>query len=110
MTPSTSYTGGGQAVRRTKIVMTYDLAMAASRDEGNRSMRKAGRTKWNVDDWNAACDALDRYYPQEQRASEGLKALRAVLDGETGRCVYCGQAVRIADADDHVASECPEAA
>jgi hypothetical protein len=35
------------------IQMTYELAMALSRDAGNRSMRKANRTKWNEQDWTS---------------------------------------------------------
>ena len=46
---------------------TYELAMAASRDAGNRSMKKAGRMKWNRDDWNTSVDTLDRLYPVEIR-------------------------------------------
>lgn len=34
--------------------LTYAVAMAAGQDAGNRSMRAAGRTAWNDDDWNAA--------------------------------------------------------
>lgn len=36
--------------------ITYDTLMAASRDAGNRSMRRAGRFQWNLDDWNAAAE------------------------------------------------------
>lgn len=32
------------------------IANAAGRDAGNRSMRRAGRSAWNEDDWNAAHD------------------------------------------------------
>lgn len=45
------------------ITMTYELAMAASRDAGSRHMRAAGRTAWNEDDWNAAVTEFDRMYP-----------------------------------------------
>ena len=44
-------------------VWTYELAMAASRDAGNRSMRAAGRTAWNEDDWNVAVATFERLYP-----------------------------------------------
>jgi hypothetical protein len=37
-----------------KRQVTYRLAMAAGQDAGNRSMRRHGRTVWNVEDWNAA--------------------------------------------------------
>jgi hypothetical protein len=44
----------------TRRPATYAEAMAAGRDAGNRSMRAAGRTSWNDDDWNAACDVTQR--------------------------------------------------
>ena len=37
-----------------KPILTYEMAHAAGQDEGNRSMKKAGRGKWNEEDWNAA--------------------------------------------------------
>lgn len=40
--------------------MTYKIAMAAGRDAGNRSMKAAGRTKWNKKDWSAACAETER--------------------------------------------------
>lgn len=43
--------------------MTESLARAAAQDAGNRSMRKAGRKAWNMDDWNAAWDEFDRLWP-----------------------------------------------
>lgn len=39
--------------------MTYDTAMAIARDAGNRSMKANGRTAWNIEDWNAMCEAFD---------------------------------------------------
>jgi hypothetical protein len=42
--------GGREGVMK----LTYNLAMAAAWDEGNRSMKKAGRKKWNDEDWIAA--------------------------------------------------------
>lgn len=45
-------------------VLTYDLAMAASQDAGNRSMRKAERKVWNEDDYNAAAAEFDRVWPR----------------------------------------------
>lgn len=38
--------------------MTKALARAIGQDAGNRSMRKAGRTAWSADDYNAACEAM----------------------------------------------------
>ena len=43
-----------------KVKMTYELAMAAGQHTGNCSMRQAGRTCWNRDDWNAACREFNR--------------------------------------------------
>ena len=43
-----------------KCELTYNLAMAAGQDAGNRSMRKAGRTQWNDDDWDAAAAETQR--------------------------------------------------
>jgi hypothetical protein len=40
--------------------MTYHIAMAAGRDAGNRSMKAAGRTKWNEDDWDAAAATTEQ--------------------------------------------------
>lgn len=39
-----------------KPVLTSKLARAASLDAANRQMRKAGRTEWNIDDWNLAAE------------------------------------------------------
>lgn len=40
--------------------LTPEIARAAGWDAGNRSMRAAGRTRWNEDDWNAACEVTNR--------------------------------------------------
>lgn len=42
------------------ITVTYEIAMAAGRDAGNRSMRAAGRTSWNEDDYNTAVELVQR--------------------------------------------------
>lgn len=39
-------------------IMTMQLARSIGTDAGNRSARKAGRSKWNHDDYNAACEAM----------------------------------------------------
>jgi hypothetical protein len=36
------------------MIATEKLALAAGLDAGNRSMRKAGRTSWDVSDWDVA--------------------------------------------------------
>lgn len=45
------------------IRMTYKLAMAAGADAANRSMRKAGRTKWSKKDYQICCDTVARLLP-----------------------------------------------
>ena len=45
------------------INLTYELLMASSRDAGNASMRKAGRTAWNLDDWNASAKVAEKLFP-----------------------------------------------
>ncbi len=40
--------------------MDYATAMAAGWDAANRSMRAAGRSTWNEEDWIAACALVDR--------------------------------------------------
>ena len=42
--------------------LTPDLIRAAGQDAGNRSMKAAGRSAWNDDDWDAACAASDRLF------------------------------------------------
>lgn len=42
--------------------MTYDLAMAIGKDAANQQMRKAGRTQWNLDDWNRAAKVFAQVY------------------------------------------------
>lgn len=47
-----------------KLVMTYDLAHRAGWDAGNRSMKTAGRTVWNEDDYNACWAEFNRLWPE----------------------------------------------
>lgn len=42
---------------------TYELAMAAAKDAGNRNMRKAGRSRWNEEDWNTMVETFERLFP-----------------------------------------------
>lgn len=42
------------------MTFTATMIRAAAQDAGNRSMRAAGRTAWNDDDWNAACAEFER--------------------------------------------------
>lgn len=41
-------------------VMTLALARSVGQDAGNKSMRKAGRAAWSADDFDAACEAMQR--------------------------------------------------
>ena len=50
-------------IRRTEQD-TYRMAYAAAWDAGNASMRAAGRSKWNRDDWNAMCAEFSRLMPE----------------------------------------------
>ena len=47
-----------------KPTLTYEIAMAAGQDAGNRNMRKHHRIRWNLEDRNIAAavcnDLLDR--------------------------------------------------
>ncbi len=42
------------------VTVTYEIAMAAGRDAGNRSMRAAGRAAWNEDDYDVAARLVAR--------------------------------------------------
>jgi hypothetical protein len=44
------------------VTMTYELAMAAGQTAADIQMRKAGRTKWNVDDRNRAAEVFWKCY------------------------------------------------
>ena len=43
-----------------QITLTPERAYASGRDAGNMSMRKAGRKKWNTDDYNAAVEKTNK--------------------------------------------------
>jgi hypothetical protein len=72
-------------MRSTAVVsayhMDYDLARAIGRDEGNRSMRVAGRNRWSREDYDRAEAAFS-------------ECMTLVPPAETGpMCVYCGDVV-----------------
>jgi hypothetical protein len=46
------------------MTMTYELAMAASKDAANARMRKAGRSKWNRADYNEAVRVFNQLFPE----------------------------------------------
>jgi hypothetical protein len=43
-----------------RYLPSYEMAMAAGRDAGNRSAKDAGRTAWNDADWGAAREVFNR--------------------------------------------------
>ena len=46
-----------------RIVLTRELAQAASRDAANRSMRVGGRKTWNEEDADLAAREFNRLWP-----------------------------------------------
>lgn len=46
------------------IRITRAIALATSQDAGNRSMKRAGRIKWDENDWNAAVDCFAALQPE----------------------------------------------
>ena len=50
----------------TRPALTYENAHTAGWDAGNRSMRAAGRSVWNEDDWCTACAAMSRLSPRDR--------------------------------------------
>ena len=70
--------------------LTPDLIYVAGHDAGNRSMRKAGRTAWNEDDWDAR--HVRRVRPPErrhpaQRRHRGI-AMNAQEHIDAGACLF----------------------
>ncbi len=51
--------------REMAIQLTRKIAWAASLDAANRSMWKAGRTKWSREDFNVAVAEFDMLWPLE---------------------------------------------
>lgn len=45
--------------------MTRELAWAAATEAGNKSMRKGGRIKWSLKDYNAAVGEFNRLWPNQ---------------------------------------------
>lgn len=43
---------------KSPLVMTVALARSVGQDAGNKSMRKAGRSVWSAEDFDAACEAM----------------------------------------------------
>lgn len=53
-----------------RALMTYDLAMACGQDAANTRMRKAGRKKWNRDDYNEAVRKFNALYPLDEHLAQ----------------------------------------
>ena len=49
----------------TKITIIREIARAAAMDTGDRSMRQAGRTAWNREDYNVMIEEFNRLWPEE---------------------------------------------
>jgi len=56
-----------------KPVVTLDMCYAAGQDAGNRSMKKAGRTKWSIEDFNVAANVCNTLLDLKD-AELGLKS------------------------------------
>lgn len=46
--------------------LTFAIAYAAATDAANKQMRKAGRDKWDADDYNLACETINRLWWDKQ--------------------------------------------
>jgi hypothetical protein len=75
-----------------KPVMTDALARAAATDAGNRSMRAAGREKWDAGDYDAAVAEFNRLRP----AGEGGKAPNGRHGPAGGRAVTTDERIEFA--------------
>ena len=87
---------------RGGVEPTHEAAHAAGRDAGNRSMRAAGRTTWNDDDYNAAAGTYEKIRPAEPKApaKKGEGSRGGVVTGHTqkGKPKYAhGQRVKVRD-------------
>lgn len=60
--------------------MTQEIARAAAQDAGNRSMRKAGRKVWNLEDYLLANCKYNELWPEEKETgTEPLSPSKEVL-------------------------------
>lgn len=65
-------------VKADAATVTYSVAMAAGKDAGNKSMKRAGRTAWNHEDFNAAAAVTEKLMAMTRTdADEPFKATRA---------------------------------
>ena len=66
-------------------VLTRGICYAAGQDAGNWSMKAAGRTKWNWDDFNAAaglCNKLLDKLLDEDLEENSLYEARKIIGGK----------------------------
>ena len=47
-------------------------------DAGNRNARRAGRTRWLVEDWNVACETFERLYGSRVATSRNFEKQNGV--------------------------------
>jgi hypothetical protein len=68
---------------RRGITITREVAFAAGHDAGNRHMRRAGRSKWNRRDRDAAVEETNRLLalvPVEQGGTLGLNTTKETIN------------------------------
>jgi len=75
-----SVTGGSiwltkKKTTESKPKMTYELAMAAAKDEANRHMRAGGRTKWDESDYNEMARVFNELWPEGSETESIVEAL-----------------------------------
>lgn len=51
------------------FAMTREIAWAAATDAANKAMRKAGRGKWSLADYNLAVRTFNKFWPSEEDAA-----------------------------------------
>lgn len=56
--------------RSSGLRMTYAIAYSAGMDAANQSMRAAGRSAWNDEDYALAIRTLDELYPVETHLAD----------------------------------------
>ena len=72
------------ATHNPRVTLTRELAWAAATDEGNRSMRKGGRSKWNEEDYNVAVETFNELWPDEQNPNTSMWEREGIVEGGSG--------------------------
>jgi hypothetical protein len=67
-----------------EIKITEMLARAAATDAGNRSMKAAGRTQWNLTDYRAASSEYNRLWLRHSNEPMLPKPTQAARIGQKG--------------------------